>query len=249
MSIPIVENDSLNPLPWDEAEGLDNMTPGYRLKWLREKRGYKTATAAADAIGVKPVTYIAHEANRGTEPSLPRYAKFYRVPVDFFYAKAQTLELGTEAQNQPVVEPSGEGLMVRGFVHASVWQDQYRLEDNEPERLSVAYIAGHPRERQYALRVTGESMNRKVKPGGYAVCLEWHGPVKNDDVVIVERRKPDGTFQATIKKVRRRNGEVELWPDSDHPNHQEPIIVKEKDLAEGEEIAVVAKVLSYVINP
>jgi transcriptional regulator with XRE-family HTH domain len=222
------------------------MEPHERLKAVREKQ-YETAADAARQMGVEPGTYRAHEEGRGTIKHLPRYAQFFKVSIDFLMTGRQNPSPGTsEAKHSPIVDVASEGLAVKGYVHASAWQDHYEP-DGDLKTLPITGIAGYPRERQYALEVTGESINRRASPGHYAICLEWHGQVANDDVVVVERRRP-GQFQATIKVVRMGNGEVQLWPDSNHPDHQKPIIVTKKDLADGEEIAVVAKVIGFYKN-
>lgn len=51
-----------------------------RLRIAREHKGYDTATAAADALGVERPTYLAHEnGSRGFRASATRYAQFFGV--------------------------------------------------------------------------------------------------------------------------------------------------------------------------
>ena len=65
-----------------------------------------------------------------------------------------------------------------------------------------------------------------------------------DDVVIIERRRA-GFFEATIKIVGPSvPGSVTLAPDSNNPEHK-PIVIRESELRDGEEYAVVAKVLGF----
>jgi DNA-binding XRE family transcriptional regulator len=57
-------------------------TPGKRIKWLRQKAGYKTGTAAAQAFGWKLSTYLGHE-NGDRKPSLQaakKYGAAFRAP-------------------------------------------------------------------------------------------------------------------------------------------------------------------------
>ncbi|WP_428988596.1 XRE family transcriptional regulator [Methylocapsa aurea] len=55
-----------------------------RLKKARLAAGYETATAAAEAMGVKVPTYIHHENGRsGLSRVLKRYAAFFRVSADW----------------------------------------------------------------------------------------------------------------------------------------------------------------------
>lgn len=100
------------------------MTPGDRLRQLREKR-YRTIQEAADAMGVKKDTLAQHE--NGTQGrKLPRdaairYAKFYNVSLDWLIngkvgaqKRAQTPVvgyIGAGAEVFPVDDhPQGEGL-------------------------------------------------------------------------------------------------------------------------------------------
>jgi transcriptional regulator with XRE-family HTH domain len=65
-------------------------TMGERLRAARDKAGYTSAKAAAEAMGVAVSTYIQHESGtRGYTRRVPRYAKFFRVPPEW-------LAFGTE---------------------------------------------------------------------------------------------------------------------------------------------------------
>lgn len=136
---------------------------------------------------------------------------------------------------------------MKGFVHAGVWQETYTPE-GDTTVLPIAGVVGYPQARQFALQIKGDSINRRAPDGSFAVCLEWHGPLSNNDVVIFERRK-NGFFQSTVKIVKLRNESVELWPDSDSPAHQEPLVVRKSEIEEGEEFFIRAKVLCFVISP
>ena len=54
-----------------------------RLKWARQKRGYRSAAVAAEALGVPYGTYSGHEnGSRGIkDPELVAYAKAFRVAL------------------------------------------------------------------------------------------------------------------------------------------------------------------------
>src|SRR6185503_5997879 len=56
-----------------------------RLKLARERAGYDNATAAAEAMGVRPPTYLGHEnGSRGFTPeTAKRYARFFRVKPEW----------------------------------------------------------------------------------------------------------------------------------------------------------------------
>ncbi|MCY6380539.1 helix-turn-helix domain-containing protein [Hoeflea prorocentri] len=56
-----------------------------RLKAAREAAGYRTATIAAEALGVSYSTYASHEnGSRGvSRPALTQYAKRFKVTTDW----------------------------------------------------------------------------------------------------------------------------------------------------------------------
>lgn len=57
---------------------------GERLRTAREKAGYKSASKAATALGVPYPTYASHEnGSRGIGDGLTRYARFFRVSIDW----------------------------------------------------------------------------------------------------------------------------------------------------------------------
>lgn len=221
------------------------MEPHERLKAVREKH-YPTAADAARAMGIEAGTYRAHEEGRGTLRHLARYAKFFNVSLDFLATGKLPSRVSSDQRHAPIVDAAAEGLQVRGFVQAGVWQESYSPE-GDLKTLPIVGVSGFPVHRQFALQIKGDSMNRRAKDGAYAICVEWHGPLANGDVVVFERRK-NGFFQSTVKVVRLKDGMVELWPDSDNPAHQDPLIVKRQDLEDGEELAVVAKVLGFFSN-
>jgi phage repressor protein C with HTH and peptisase S24 domain len=244
MSIPIVSNDDLLPLPDISAEEVEAMEPHERLRAVREKH-YETAADAARAMGIEAGTYRAHEEGRGTLRHLTRYAKFFNVSLDFLATGKLPSKSTSEHKHAPVVDATSEGLAVKGFVQAGVWQESYAPDD--AQNLPIVGVSGYPLHRQFALQIKGDSINRRAKDGSYAICVEWHGPLANGDVVVFERRR-NGFFQATIKIIKLRDTMVELWPDSDNPQHQEPLAVSGKELREGEEVAVVAKVIGFYSN-
>lgn len=61
----------------------DLTTPHGRLQWARKRAGFATAVDAARRLGVKEVTYQAHEDGRGTIKNLPDYYKVFRVSLEW----------------------------------------------------------------------------------------------------------------------------------------------------------------------
>jgi len=61
----------------------DLTTPEGRLRWARMRAGYAQAVDAARRLGVKEVTYQAHEDGRGTLKNLADYYKLFRVSLEW----------------------------------------------------------------------------------------------------------------------------------------------------------------------
>jgi len=210
---------------------------------LREARSrlYETAEDAANALGMKYPTYVAHEnGSRGiTRRSAERYAKFFGIPLDYFLTGRHNV-----AGEASVVSFTGEAMPVRGFVRASSWQESYAPES--VKSLPISADARYPGRRQFALQIQGDSINRRAQDGEYAICVEFDGEkVKDGDVVVVERRRA-GLFEATIKVVRiNARGEPELWPDSTNPDHSKPIALIDGNAGDDDEVVIVAHVVGY----
>ena len=52
--------------------------------------------------------------------------------------------------------------------------------------------------------------------------------VKDGELVIVQRSKFQGAMIETTAKRVRKNGDFELWPESTHPDFQEPLRVQNR---------------------
>lgn len=56
----------------------------YRLRTARIRAGYKSAAAAARAMGIEPSTYAGHENGfRGFPNEAQRYASFFKVRLEW----------------------------------------------------------------------------------------------------------------------------------------------------------------------
>lgn len=121
-------------------------------------------------------------------------------------------------------------LQVIGEVAAGRWLEVDEHVD-EPAFEPVP-IQPDPRwraEDQYGLIVRGASLNRIALDGDVLACVNAvaarYRPVE-DDLVVVEMRRNAGFLrQRTAKRFVPQETHVELWPDSDDPRWQSPIIV------------------------
>ncbi|MCT4654259.1 MAG: LexA family transcriptional regulator [Cohaesibacter sp.] len=154
--------------------------------------------------------------------------------------------------------PSQLGVLpIRGEVAAGVWREYDELAQDlgEPtEYAATVMMPGYPQEHQFALTVRGESLNKIAPNGATLHCIElinggaWD--IKEGELVIVQRSKFQGQMIETTAKRVRKNGNWELWPESDHPDFQEPLKVADYQKEDcDEEIRILAKVISITRSP
>jgi transcriptional regulator with XRE-family HTH domain len=124
--------------------------------------------------------------------------------------------------------PIVEGLPLLGTLAAGVWEEVRDSQDDDHERVPVAPDPRYPAKAQYALKIRGNSVNKVAKDGTVVICvdiLEAGIEIRENDLVWVERRQGN-LVEATAKRIRKANGRLELWPESDDPRHQERVALK-----------------------
>lgn len=187
-----------------------------RLKSARERAGYQTAKAAAEAMGVPTATYIQHENGvRGLPaPRAERYAKFFRVaPEWILYGKSmpsKVVELGPQ-------------LFVVGEVAAGVFKEAWKMPPDEWVAFTGRADVAVPLQKRFGLQIAGDSMDQIYPQGTILECVEYHGEdvIPSGKRVIAQRTRLDGTVEATVKELIRDDQGVEwLVPRSNNPRHQ-----------------------------
>lgn len=122
-------------------------------------------------------------------------------------------------------------VQVRGKVAANTWMDVDDMDFGYDDMETVPSLSGYPAGWQFGLKVDGNCLNKIANHGDILVCLDTIAAgeeIKENDLVIVERKKYDGQMvQRTAKRVRRTAKGFELWPESTDPAHQEPILLYE----------------------
>ncbi len=135
-------------------------------------------------------------------------------------------------------------LKVRGSVEAGSWREVAYAESYDEELPAPKSIVDSG---AYALKVLGQSMNKHYPDGSYVVVQPWAGgPLPVGKHVIIERERPDGLVETTIKEmVRSSDGAIELWPRSTDPRHQ---VMVPYDEAEGATVSIIGRV-TWLISP
>lgn len=145
-------------------------------------------------------------------------------------------------------EGAESSIPVRGHVAAGVWleTDAVRRWEDAVDEINLGINAHrYPQGAVYGLIVRGSSIDRIARDGDVLICADigmTGVELADGNLVIVERlRAQEGLREVTAKRLRRRaSGIVELWPESDDPRWQQPIILSKKFRAE--EVRAIARV-------
>lgn len=200
---------------------IDSMSE--RLRDARKKAGYASASAAADAFGWQTSAYIHHENGTRSFPveAAKRYARAFRVNPGWLLALDKVEIAPAEASRERIVE-------VTGSVAAGVWRETTEWPQSDRFEIVVG-PSPFPRSRRFGLRVDGHSMDLIFAPGTLLDCLSIFDlgiEPANGDFVIVERQRPDGMRELTVKEFQREDdGRSWLLPRSSRPEFQSPIEV------------------------
>ncbi len=116
---------------------------------------------------------------------------------------------------------------VRGALKAGAWVEAVEWAPDEQFEIMV------PEDKRYlglthaAFRIDGPSMNKLYPDGSYVIavpCIELQGAPRPGDKVICQQSR-SGLVEATVKELAVSDGKQYLWPRSDHPDHQTPILL------------------------
>lgn len=225
-----------------------------RLKEAREEFGHKSASDAIRAHGWVGSTYRAHEnkQNKFDVATAEAYGRAYKVNAAWL--------LTGEGEKYMIAHPNMPGKLLHGSnlrlphipilgrVAAASWTEimQSQAVASAPASSPFPPDPRYPLDAQFDMIVDGTSINRFAQPGEALRCINIvrSGVFVNDgDLVIVERTRAGILRETSAKRLRRKGRTVELWPDSDDPLWQEPIIVNSDGLSGSDEVAIIAKVL------
>lgn len=120
-----------------------------------------------------------------------------------------------------------------GTVSGGVWRDVDSLDQDEKPLSPFLPDTRWPADRQFALRVEGESINRIARDGDLIAVVSVEAletAPANDALVIVEEARDDGALiRTTAKRIRRRGKLTELHADSDDPRWRDVRLIIEPD--------------------
>lgn len=106
-------------------------------------------------------------------------------------------------------------------VQAGVWVEQDAAIDEPIGTIPFARDpAFPPGRRQYAVQVMGDSMDKVLPEGAYAIVLEADGKAPTHNDLVVVRRTHRGLVERTVKRYCEGPSGPELRPESNNPRHK-----------------------------
>ncbi|MBP7336896.1 LexA family transcriptional regulator [Niveispirillum sp.] len=192
---------------------------------LSERKACLKAGLHVDAI---------RSIRNGHAPRIERLAalaKVLEVPVDFFTSAVNGGDHGTSAPPVPALTTALTRVAVRGYVQAGKWREAIEWPADTWYGVTVPAHPKYADAERFALEVRGNSMNKLYPERTILICVRFFDiarPPKPGDKVICLRRDRYGEFEATVKEYQRdEQGRHILWPRSDDPEHQAPIVLSD----------------------
>lgn len=210
------------------TQRIDTCSIGYvmtdskadRLRSARQAARYASASEAAAAFGWNESGYRHHEnGTRGFgADAAAKYGKAFRVRPSWL------LGLDDTPRAHPEVYTDESKLYVHGEVEAGVWR-----EPTEGQGLFTLDLPPPiPGKRRFGVIVSGYSMDECYAPGTVLDCVTIHSldlEPDSGDHVVVERIKPDGLREMTVKELVQRDGQFWLRARSTKPEFKEDILI------------------------
>lgn len=206
-----------------------------RLKELREEAD-KSQQWVADTIGISDTAYQNYEHGKRDIPSnvLEALAELYETSTDYLLGLVNY-------KNKRVSPSSSDSLFVDVPLYGSIAAGKpiEMIERNGTHPVPASVMDEHSN--AFLLKVVGQSMNRILPDGCYALI---------DPCDDIERdNQPHAVcvngYDATIKRVHKLDNGFELVPDSTDPTFKPKVY----DYGEEgtEEITVIGRVVYHVL--
>lgn len=202
-------------------------TKAERLREARIKAGFESAAEAAQRFGWPEAGYRHHENGiRGFGPDAARkYGRAFRVKPGWL------LGLENVDNGPPAEEPVEDRLRVIGSVAAGVWREAEQW-DQDAQFAIEGSQSPVPRGKRFGVVVEGRSMDQVYEPGTVLDCVsifDHNVKPQTGDHVIVERVRPDGLREVTVKEYLDEDGRYYLLPRSSRPEFKQRIEIGEPD--------------------
>lgn len=210
----------------------------YELKNVRKASGV-SQSEAAEKFGVPLSTYRNWEQCK----NMPRDNDTIREMATYFGVSMEALFGYDMVEPGAFADLSGYGddrfrlVPVVGRIAAGRPIAMEEVDDHIPVPREV--VARHPK--TFLLKVEGESMNKVLPNGSYAlVDPDDRDPVDNGAYAVCVNG-----YDATVKRVKKLANGFELAPDSDDPTYRP--MVYDYGIEGTDEITVIGRVFWYVL--
>lgn len=188
----------------------------------------KTAAQASIEAGMGK-DFIRDIKRRGIQPgskSLAQLAQALKTSSDYLlYGKEGLTPL-------PV-----QGLPVVGVIEAGQFRDiTLSDQDEEYQTVNVVRDGRYPHARQYALRVSGDSMNELFSDGSYVICADFGetGLALKDGMILHIERTIANTHlvETTLKQLSIKGAKRFLVPRSTNARHKTVELAEPDDMTD-----------------
>lgn len=172
------------------------------------KRRKLTQGALAELIGVEQPTVQRWETG-SRQPDLAQIGMLADAlgitPGDLF--------------KMPEISALGPKLSVKGEVAAGIWKEAFEWPESDWQTFTGRSDVTANLDHRFGLRVVGDSMNLVYPHGTVVECVSvfGHTEILPNKRVIVIRRRIDGDYEATVKKLVDVDGHMWAAPESTNP--------------------------------
>ncbi|MBS1020496.1 LexA family transcriptional regulator [Gluconobacter cerinus] len=209
-----------------------------RIKERLDALGMSERKACLTAgVGINTIRHIRVRGHAPKPENLHKLATTLGVPPSYFLEAAVDQAEAKENSLKPVANI--ETIYVKGFVQAGHMQEAIEWPASDWMPVYAPPDIRYPSIPRFGLQVRGDSMNRVYPDGSIVVAVKLDDlgrlPRTGERVVVLCRSKSGSNeMEATVKKYQiDQSGRHILWPESDDPLYQSPIILD--DLAKEHE--------------
>jgi SOS-response transcriptional repressor LexA len=198
-------------------------------KLLADRGESRAAASAAAGLSDSYIRDLSRKSGSPNVGKLKKLADHLGVKIEYL------LPAGSVDTN---ISRSVTSLPVVGRIAAGQFMDiSLRDQDEEYPHINVVTDDRFSHARQYALEVTGDSMDLKYADGSFVTCVDYTSSglaLKDGMTVHVERYMGEGQFvETTLKEIGHEHGIIVLLPRSSNLAHK-PILM----VGNAEEITV-----------
>lgn len=223
--------------------GISQDAAGDRARNSPEEKGLSQQTWAQIEKGARNIDV-------GELDMLARAVGLDRETLDEEVGKLIGRRPGRKASVAPI--HVSQELAVRGRIQAGAWLEVQDLDQDQPRRVPAAFDPRFPRDAQFLLDVSGDSVDQlRIFDGDLVHCVDvraiGYTPV-TDDIVVVERTRFHGAErEVTLKQIEVTPEGPIFWPRSSNPRWREPVDWREGvERPENIEVQVTGLVLTSI---